>query len=171
MNTILNPHGAFAPPSYAPKSDEPPPTISKEELPLPLHDFRRIYPSPIPGVLLSHPSHTIHGAPGPSEEQLIQLAQDLVQKHGIRNEAQFLHWLDAEEAQQKRDLKERMRRRQIAIRENEVVHQELARLDDERDVERRVAERLRTKNRSSGGGEEKEEESESSDSDIGAVMA
>jgi len=168
MNAILNPHGFASPPS-APDHSAPPPSISRAELPLQLHDYRRVYPSSIKGVCLSHPSHTFHGAPGPTEEQLLQLAQELVQKRGIRNEVQFVHWLDTEETHQRRELHERMRRRQSMLHENANVQQEITRLDQERDIEKRVTERLRTRTRSGGAADGKEED-ESSDSDIGAVM-
>jgi len=170
MNAFLNPHGSFAPPPYAPDHSAQPPSISQSELPLALHDYRRVHPSFVNGILLSHPSHTLHGAPGPTEDQLLQLAQELVQKHGIRNEAQFVLWLDTEETHQRRELRERMRRRQSVLRENENVRQEVDRLDMERDMERRVAERWRTRNRSGGAADGKEEDDESSDSDIGGVM-
>lgn len=108
------------------------------------------------------------------------MAQELVEKHNIRTHAQFIHWVEAEIAAQMRELRERMRRRQAAIRENERIMAEIRRLDMERDMERRVAERWRSARKASGasgGGEgakveEKEDgemESES-DSDIGAVM-
>jgi hypothetical protein len=193
MNTVLNPHGAFHPPPYPSGNAIPPdPDISASDLPLPLHDYRRIYPSPVPGILLPHPLYTLHGAKGPSEEQLIAQAEELCKKHNIRTKAQFDHWVDAEIASQMRELKERMRARQRAIKENDRVMLEVRRLDMERDMERRVAERWRSRRKTSGGSgksavtanadlagagnsadaEEKEdgEMDESSDSDIGAVM-
>ena len=164
MNTVLDPNSNSRKPVYLPNPDATPPVISTTELPLPLHDYRRTYPSPIPGILLPHPTSTLHGAAGPSEEQLLTLAQQLVEKHGIRNEAQLKHWLDAEEAQQRAELMKRMRRRQEAIRINEHVVREVRTLDTQRDVERKV---MRSKASLKG---KEDVDTESSDDDISMVL-
>lgn len=164
MNTVLNPKSNTRQPVYPPNPDAPPAVISPAEIPLPLHDYRRTYPSSIPGILLPHPTSTFHGVAGPSEEQLLALAQELVEKHGIRNEAQFKHWLNEKEAQQRTELKERMRRRQEAVRINEDVEREVRTLDTQRDIERKVM-----RSRASLKGKE-DIDTESSDDDVSMVM-
>ena len=164
MNTVLDSKSNTRQPVYLPDPNTPPSILSSTELPLSLHDYRRKYPSPIPGILLPHPNSTLHGAAGPSEEQLLALAQELVEKHGIRNEAQLKHWLDAEEAEQRAELRKRMRRRQEAIRINEHVMREVRTLDTQRDVERKV---MRSKASLKG---KEDADTESSDDDISMVL-
>ncbi|SRR6266480_4387556 len=164
MNAVLNPNSNTRQPVYLSNPDTAPSVLSSTELPLPLHDYRRAYPSTIPGILLPHPTSTLHGANGPSEEQLLGLAQDLVEKHGIRNEAQLKHWLDTEEAQQRAELMKRMRRRQEAIRINEHVMKEVTTLDTQRDFERKV---MRSKASRKGN---EDADTESSDDDISMII-
>lgn len=164
MNTVLDPNANTRQPVYLSNPDTPPPVLSSTELPLPLHDYRRAYPSTIPGILLPHPTSTLHGATGPSEEQLLGLAQALVEKRGIRNEAQLKHWLDTEEAQQRAELMKRMRRRQEAIRINEHVAREVRTLDTQRDFERKV---MRSKASLKG---KEDADTESSDDDISMII-
>lgn len=164
MKTVLDPKSNARQPIYLSNPVTPPSIVSSTELPLPLHDYRRTYPSPILGILLPHPTSTLHGAAGPSEEQLLALAQDLVEKHGIRNEAQLKHWLDTEEAQQRAELMKRMRRRQEAIEINEHVMREVRTLDTQRDVERKV---MRSKASLKG---KEDVDTESSDDDFSMVI-
>jgi len=164
MNIVLDPKSNTRQPAYLTNPDTQPSVLSSTELPLPLRDYRRMYPSPIPGILLPHPNSTLHGAAGPSKEQLLALAQELVEKHGIRNEAQLKHWLDTEEAQQRAELMKRMRRRQEAIRINEHVMREVRTLDTQRDVERKV---MRSKASLKG---KDDADTESSDDDISMII-
>ena len=40
------------------------PIIKEDELPLPLDDTRRVYPSPVAGLRLTHPGGYLEGGPG-----------------------------------------------------------------------------------------------------------
>ncbi|KAF1985306.1 hypothetical protein K402DRAFT_334776 [Aulographum hederae CBS 113979] len=119
------------------------PFIRPSELPLPLNDERRTYQSPIPGVRFTHPGGAIEGGPGPfgplgMDENRAKEAQDFIEEHGIRTQAQFSKVLEQKRAQCMKKVKEAMEQRMEAKQQNQDLDGEIKTLEIEREMERKV---------------------------------
>ncbi|KAL2350969.1 hypothetical protein BJ546DRAFT_856248 [Cryomyces antarcticus] len=120
-----------------------PSAISFTELPLPLSDARRVYRSPIPGLLLTHPDGLLHGGPYPNTvSSMSEVAQKFVQCHSISTSEQLERRVTHEIEAQKELLRQRMRAREEAVENNARVDRELAQLQAQREVEVKIEKRL-----------------------------
>jgi hypothetical protein len=149
MNAILHP----PPPDPEPGESEISLNfdVTPDDLPLQLHDFRRKYPSAVPGILLPTRDSSLHGACGVPDAVAHGLAREMIEQNGIKTPAEFAAFLEEELRGQKRVLKERMERRQESMKHNEVLDKEIRQLEMERDMQRRVAEKWRQGRRGSDG--------------------
>jgi len=124
------------------------PSISAEALPLSLDDPRRIYPSSIPGVNLTHPGGWLEGGAGkvplsqPRDSPSADAEAYLV-RHSIRNRKQLQEQIEQDIAVQMEELRVQMRKREEAVRANEEVEREVERLVEQRKLERKIEERMR----------------------------
>ena len=123
-------------------SPESLPAIAETDLPLPLDDSRRKYASPLPGVLLTHPSGYLEGGP-PLDPTLDTFAEDfLSHRPHIDNPTKLKRAVQKEIDSNVEILKERLRARQKAKEKNEQVAKELKVLNDQHDMELRIHERM-----------------------------
>ncbi|EON63378.1 hypothetical protein W97_02605 [Coniosporium apollinis CBS 100218] len=122
------------------------PTIPAHELPLPLTDPRRIYRSPLPGLLLTHPNGSPEGGPSPFSSIPTthdEFAQHFIRLHGIRSPEELERRLGAAMQEQKDELRRRMRRREEAIEHNARIEKEIRNLVDQRAMEVKLEEKLK----------------------------
>lgn len=112
-------------------SPESLPTITETDLPLPLIDPRRKFASPLPGVLLTHPSGYLEGGP-PLDPKMDTFAEDFLSHHPNVSSPEELRRAVQKEIDVKVEaLKERLRARQRAKEKNEQVAKELKVLTDQ----------------------------------------
>lgn len=139
MKTILYPP---APTTRLPPAS-PSLLVQPSALPLPLTSPLRTHPSPFPGVHLTHPGGYHTGGPGPSASVVAAFAKRFIHEQGIRSEAELERRV--QEAVQRRmgEVRERMGRREEAIKRNEGVRREIRLLEAQRRTEERVEERIR----------------------------
>lgn len=123
-------------------SPESLPTITEIDLPLPLNDPRRKFASPLPGVLLTHPSGYLEGGP-PLDPTLDTFAEDFLSNRPKVNSPEELRRAVQKEIDANVEvLKERLRARQRAKERNEQVAKELKGLTDQHSMELRIQERM-----------------------------
>ncbi|KAK3674757.1 hypothetical protein LTR78_005479 [Recurvomyces mirabilis] len=122
------------------------PTITEDELPLPINDPRRIFSSPIAGLNLTHPNGYLEGGPG-LHPNLDTFTDDFLSNHTPRNHRSSTHHndptvlraaVDAEIQSSIALLKQRMRERGEAKRKNDEVEKKLRELRQGHDMELRV---------------------------------
>jgi hypothetical protein len=118
------------------------PTISKDELPIPLSDPRRIYASKIPGVKLTHPGGYFEGGPG-LDPRLDTFSQDYLGRNSDVRSATDL------EAAKQRDIdvelekaKESAQKRMKAIEHNENIQKQIRALEAQHDMELKLQKRM-----------------------------
>ncbi|KAK5139057.1 hypothetical protein LTR04_003928 [Oleoguttula sp. CCFEE 6159] len=143
MHLVISPphNSSGIEPSEAEAPD--PSAISFTELPLPLSDARRVYRSPISGLLLTHPDGLLHGGPYPNTvSSMSEVAQKFVQCHSISTSEQLERRVTHEIEAQKELLRQRMRAREEAVENNARVDRELAQLQAQREVEVKIEKRL-----------------------------
>lgn len=124
------------------------PQIEASSLPLSLNDPHRIYTSSLRGVDLTHPGGWLEGGPGsgplpriqdlPSEE-----AETYLNRHSIKTLEQLRQQIDRDVVLQIEELKERMRKREEAVKENEEVERKMEALIEQRKLERKIEQRMR----------------------------
>ncbi|KAL5116862.1 hypothetical protein ACEQ8H_005214 [Pleosporales sp. CAS-2024a] len=140
MNLILHP-----PSSPTPRHPDPPPStpplIPPSQLPIPLSSLLRAHPSPLPGLLLTHPNGYHTGGPGPSAPTLAAFADKMAREQGVRR-GDVEGVKRALEARVE-DLKRRMGERDRAVRRNRELDDELEKLRLQRDDEVRVLEKMK----------------------------
>lgn len=147
MEVILNPPThSINPPAHDGATNDPP-IIPAAHLPIPLTSPLRTHPSPLPGLNLTHLNGYHTGGPGPSTPTIQAFAEKVAAEHGadvtdaeaMKKVARTL--LDGKMG----ELKERMGRREDAVKRNKDVDEELEKLRLQRDAEVRVLERLKGK--------------------------
>ncbi|KAH0018745.1 hypothetical protein KCU78_g7045, partial [Aureobasidium melanogenum] len=119
------------------------PQISLQQLPLSVHDPRRVFASPIPGLRLTHPGGYLEGGPGPSPEEQKTWAREFVEKEGVVGE-EALDMAVQHHMQQNMALaKERMRARYDALQQNTRIEKEIKTLMDQREMEVKIETRMK----------------------------
>lgn len=131
------------------------PDVDAADLPLPLDDPRRVYESNVPGVRLTHPGGSLHGGTSTSvpaahskdasavAEDVEEYAMSLIRSNGLRNATLLKKLIAGETARSNEELGRRMRERQEAVEHNERVDKEIQQLQAQREMERRLEERMR----------------------------
>ncbi|KAI9672871.1 MAG: hypothetical protein M1831_000307 [Alyxoria varia] len=131
------------------------PLVNDTELPLPLSDSRRTYQNSAPSskldVRLTHPGGSFVGGTlsslaahipqrGKNEDsELDTWARQLVQRERIKSPQALRAALAKEVAREEQELERRMKARQKAIEHNEEVEKRVKRLEDQRNLERKLA--------------------------------
>ncbi|KAI5370723.1 hypothetical protein Slin15195_G015960 [Septoria linicola] len=118
------------------------PEIAETDLPLPLDDARRIYASAIPGVKLTHPGGYLEGGPGLDPDMDTFPEDFLNNRSHVRTSADLRAAVDKEVEENMLDLRERMRKREQAIKENEEVEKKLQELVLQHAMELKVHKKL-----------------------------
>ncbi|OAK99190.1 hypothetical protein IQ06DRAFT_251130 [Phaeosphaeriaceae sp. SRC1lsM3a] len=143
MEIILNPPTTTTNPSRSAEN----PMIPASQLPIPLTSPLRTYPSPVPGLHLTHPNGYHTGGPGPASSTMQAYAEKLAAEHGV----------DAADAEAVKkvaravmdgkvsEVRARMGEREKAVRKNREVEEELEKLRLQRDAEVRVLEKMKGK--------------------------
>ncbi|KAF2834484.1 hypothetical protein M501DRAFT_983988 [Patellaria atrata CBS 101060] len=121
------------------------PILPASTLPLPLHDPRRIYRSPIPGVRLTHPGGRLEGGAGSSYAEAEAWAKDFARRHRCRTREDVARAAREEIRVQMAVLKERMKERKERAEENERVSKEVEQLEAQREVEVKIERKMREK--------------------------
>lgn len=118
------------------------PSITEDELPLPLDDPRRIFAGPVAGVKLTHPGGYFEGGPG-LDPELDTYPDHFVSEHMDVRSANELRTLMRSEADANVEfLKERLKARQRAKERNEQIEKELKALMDQHGMELKIHNRL-----------------------------
>ncbi|KAJ8110205.1 hypothetical protein OPT61_g6895 [Boeremia exigua] len=141
MRAIL--HGS---PQPSPKrKTEDTPMISAADLPIPITSHLRVHPSPIPGVFLTHVNGYHTGGIGPSTHAVNDFARRFVEDRGLgAGDVGGLERAVRGEVEDKLDeVRSKMRRREVAVKENERLRKELESLRLERQAELRVMEKMK----------------------------
>jgi hypothetical protein len=120
-------------------------TFATSELPLPLDHPLRVYRSSVPGIRLTHPGGELEGGEGPgmSTSERASFARELIEDNRLRSATQFWRIVENEKREALKELEEKMRARQDAIRKNELLESQLDVLKEQRDIEVRVLNRRR----------------------------
>lgn len=114
------------------------PSISEEELPLPLDDPRRKFASPIRGIKLTHPGGYLEGGPG-LDPDMDTFAEDFFERNRhITTTEEMRIAVQREIDEQKQLLQERLRLRREAKEKNERIEKELKLMQEEHEMERKV---------------------------------
>lgn len=118
------------------------PQLTLKNLPLSIHDPRRVFASPVPGIRLTHPGGYLEGGPGPSPEDQRKWAREFLEQEGVVNE-EALSMVVQQHMQQNMTLaKERMRARYHALQQNERLQKEIKTLMDQREMEVKIETRM-----------------------------
>ncbi|PNS20068.1 Sphingomyelinase C 2 [Sphaceloma murrayae] len=128
---------ATRPIAERPASSSSYPVLDLDALPLAISDPRRTFPSPVPGLRLTHPSGYLEGGPGlsPSEDEF---AAHFVSEHGIRD-VQTLEQVKSQEIQRHIETaRERARKRREAKEKNEGIDAEIRAMEEQLKLEMRV---------------------------------
>lgn len=118
------------------------PHITEDELPLPLHDTRRIFASPISGIKLTHPGGYLEGGPGLDPEMDTFPDDFLSSRPQVTSSTQLQKALQKEINSSLELLKERVRARQKAKEKNEQIEKEIKLLKDTHDLEIKVRKKM-----------------------------
>ena len=119
------------------------PSISLDQLPLPLDDPRRMYASPIPGIKLTHPGGYLEGGPGFAPDDDDAFARDFIAQFDIADPAQLRDVQTREIQQHIEEARKRMRARQEALQHNARIEKEIKTLTDQREMELKIETRMR----------------------------
>jgi len=119
------------------------PIVNPTTLPIPLASSMRTYPSPIPGVLLTHKNGYHTGGPGPSPTTMAEFARKFVEEEGIVDEESLQRAVEKAIAEKLEIARERMTKRQEAVSKNKAVERELEDLKAQRGLELAVAEKIK----------------------------
>ncbi|KXT18950.1 hypothetical protein AC579_8715 [Pseudocercospora musae] len=118
------------------------PSISEEELPLPLDDPRRKFASPVPGIKLTHPGGYLEGGPG-LDPEMDTFAEDFFDRNRHVNTSEDMRAAIQREIDENKELlQERLRARQEAKEKNERIEKELKLMQEEHEMERKVNKRM-----------------------------
>ncbi|EME87714.1 uncharacterized protein MYCFIDRAFT_75558 [Pseudocercospora fijiensis CIRAD86] len=118
------------------------PSISEEELPLPLDDPRRQFASPVPGIKLTHPGGYLEGGPG-LDPDMDTFAEDFFDRNRhVTTSEDMRAAIQREIDENKELLQERLRARQEAKEKNERIEKELKLMQEEHEMERKVNKRM-----------------------------
>lgn len=126
-----------------PKTPISPPIIPPTALPIPLDSQLRTHPSPIPGVLVTHPNGYYTGGPGPSPSTVDEYAARFIEEHNIQDGAQLERMKRLRIAELLESVRDVMREREEAVRKNEEINKKLEDLEIQRSTERRVQEKIK----------------------------
>ncbi|KAF2476911.1 uncharacterized protein BDR25DRAFT_209533 [Lindgomyces ingoldianus] len=147
MQAILYPSDK---PAHLNPSDDAP-HIPPTALPVPLYSHLRTHPSPVPGLLLTHPHGYHTGGPGPSPSSISDFAQKFIQENGIQDAGQLERIVEEKIREKMEIVRERMRDREEAVKKNEAVNRQLEDLEVQRSAEVKVVEMIkREKEKKSG---------------------
>lgn len=123
------------------------PTLTADDLPLPLDDARRKFASPIAGIRLTHPSGYLEGGP-PLSPAMDNFADDFLSNNShVSTPDQLRSAVQKEVEASIEHLKERLRARQKAKEKNEQIARDLKVLRDQHDMELRIHERMQEEQR------------------------
>lgn len=118
------------------------PTISEDELPLPLDDPRRIFASPIPGVKLTHPGGYLEGGPG-LDPEMDTFPEDFMSNNPSVNSSERLRAAVEQEIEASLDLlKDRLHARKMAKERNEQIEKELKLMSDDHSLELKIQRKM-----------------------------
>lgn len=137
MHSILEPSNLNSRPQTSP------PLIDPTALPIPLSSPLRTYPSPVPGILLTHPNGYHTGGPGPSPSTINEFADNFIKEYEIQDAGQLERIVEDKVRVLMYTAKDRMREREVAIQKNKDVEKQLQNLEEQRNIERRVAEKIK----------------------------
>ncbi|KAH6633573.1 hypothetical protein C7974DRAFT_423887 [Boeremia exigua] len=143
MRAIL--HGS---PHPSPRrKTEDPPMISAADLPIPVTSHLRTHSSPIPGLFLTHVNGYHTGGIGPSAHVVHDFARGFVEERGLGagDVGGLERAVRGEMEGRIEDVRSRMRRREVVVKENERLQKELEGLRLERQAELRVMEKFKGK--------------------------
>ena len=148
MLTILPPSPRNSP--SLPSPSQPLPSISPSSLPLPLKSPLRKYPSPIPNLLLTHPTGYHTGGPGPSAGTIAEFTSRFVEDNNIKSKEELERKVDETMKERLDEVRKRMMRRKEVVRKNNGVKREIEELEAQRRMEERVEEKIRSERRARG---------------------
>lgn len=118
------------------------PAIAEADLPLPLEDPRRVFASAIPGIKLTHPGGYLEGGPG-LDPDMDTFPEDFLSNHqDVRTTAELRAAVDKKIEENMSELKERMRKRDQAVKQNEEVAKKLQELVLQHTMELKVHKKL-----------------------------
>jgi hypothetical protein len=134
------------------------PKISKDELPLPLSDPRRIYASLVPGVKLTHPNGYYEGGPG-LDPKADTFAKDYLSRNSdIRTAADLEAAKQRDIAASLEEAKQSAQRRLAAIEHNENTHKKIRALEAQHDMELKLQKRMAAEQKAKREAKEKKKE-------------
>ncbi|KAF2219795.1 hypothetical protein BDZ85DRAFT_322176 [Elsinoe ampelina] len=141
---LLSPPPSLPAPSPTPTTSLP--HLPLSSLPLSPTDPRRTHPSPIPGLLLTHPGGYLEGGPGlsPSEDEF---AAHFIAEHGVRDGETLARVVEREVQGQLEVARERARNRREGKRKNEGIEAEIRAMEEQLRVEMRVLNKARERAR------------------------
>lgn len=114
------------------------PAIANSELPLPVRDPRRIFTSPVPGLLLSHPDGSLFGGtstPPVDDDNDDDFAASFFASQSVSTIQEAQTALDRETSLQLNALYERLESRRLARERNEGVEKKLRDARAQHDLE------------------------------------
>lgn len=121
------------------------PVVTEDDLPLPLSDDRRSFPSPISGIQLTHPGGYIEGGPG-LDPEMDTFVEDFIERNpdisSQSSEAVLRQAVQREVEQNLETLKERLRARRKAHERNEQIDKELKMMRDQHSMEMKINRKL-----------------------------
>lgn len=119
------------------------PSIPASAVPVPLEDDRRLYTSLVPGVLLTHVGGRLEGgaplAVGAGDASVRQF----VAEHGVQSREELQRSIRKEAESVIAELRARLRVRREAGEANQRVEREVRELRAQREMERKVEEKMR----------------------------
>lgn len=118
-------------------------SIPESDLPLSLNDPRRVFSSPVPGVLLTHPGGYLEGGPG-LDPDMDTFPEDFFSTHGAEagSIAELQRAREREVQASIVLLRERLAKRKAAKERNEQLRKQLGMLTDQHDRELRIQRRM-----------------------------
>lgn len=118
------------------------PTITEDELPLPLDDPRRIFASPIAGIKLTHPGGYLEGGPG-LDPEMDTFPEDFLSNNPGVNSSERLRAAVEQEIGTSVDLlKDRLLARKRAKERNEQIEKELKLMSDNHSLELKIQRKM-----------------------------
>lgn len=119
------------------------PVINPTTLPVPLDSALRTYASPIPGILLTHANGYHTGGPGPSPTSIDDFARKFIAEEGIVDREGLESAVRRGIEERMGTVRQRMKKREEAVRRNRGVERELEDLRVQRAAEVSVQEKLK----------------------------